>query len=231
MVDGINTYNEGSLHAALKLHYAANGGELEVAVDGYIVDVVRDDLLIEIQTGSFSSIKAKVQALAAVHRLLLVYPVAKQTWLVKAPKPDDPKGKPTRRKSPKHGTALALFEELVSFPELLAQPRFSVEVAFTHEDQLRHYDARRGWRRHGWVIDDRVLLDVVETQRFDAPRDLAVFLPEALPEMFTTKDLARALGRNRRFAQRMAYCLRETGVISVVGRKGRSYLYHESIPE
>lgn len=225
MASGINTYNEGSLHAALKLHYAADAGELEVKVDGYIVDVVRDDLLIEIQTGNFSTIKTKLQALATDRRVLLVYPVARQTWIVKAPPPEDPDGRPTRRKSPKRGSALALFEELVSFPRLVCNPNFAVEVAFTHEDQLRHYDARRGWRRHGWVTDDRVLLDVVETQRFATPAELSTLLPDDLPVTFTTADLARALGRSRRLAQRMAYCLREINVLEAVGHRRRSVLY------
>lgn len=225
MVESINTYNEGSLHAALKVHYAAEGGEVEVEVDGYIVDVVRDDLLIEIQTGSFSSIKTKVQALVAGHRLLLVYPVAQQTWIVKAPRPGGRETQPKRRKSPKRGSPLALFEELVSFPDLLRHPNFAVEIAYTHEDQLRHYDRRRGWRRHGWVIDDRVLLDVVETRRFGKPEDLAELLPADLPAQFTTADLAKMLGRSRRLAQRMAYCLRESGVILAVGHRRRSVLY------
>jgi hypothetical protein len=228
MTASINIYNEGSLHAALKLHYAAEGGDLEVALDGYIVDVVRDDLLIEIQTGNFSSIRNKLRALTADHRVLLVYPIARQTWLVKAPLPEAADGKPTRRKSPKRGSALSLFEELVSFPELLLNPNFAVEVAFTHEDQLRHHDARRGWRRHGWVIDDRVLLDVVETRRFTTPADLAALLPTELPARFTTADLAKALGKPRRLAQRMAYCLRETGVIEPVGYRRRSVLYRAS---
>ncbi|MBN1247416.1 MAG: hypothetical protein JXC32_07140 [Anaerolineae bacterium] len=228
MVASINTYNEGSLHAALKLQYAADGGEPEVEVDGYIIDVVKGDLLIEIQTRNFSSIKTKLQALTADHRVLLVYPVPRQTWIVKAPRPHDPDGRPSRRKSPKRGSALALFEELVSFPDLICNPNFAVEIAFTHEDQLRHYDRRRGWRRNGWVIDDRVLLDVVETRRYANPEDLATLLPDELPDRFTTADLARVLGRSRRFAQRMTYCLRETGVVDAVGHRRHSVLYRVS---
>ncbi len=41
-MDSINTYNERSLHAALQAVVRADGGETEVRVDGYIVDVVHD---------------------------------------------------------------------------------------------------------------------------------------------------------------------------------------------
>ena len=36
------------LHASLKAWYAEAGDRFEVAVDGYVIDLVRDDLLIEI---------------------------------------------------------------------------------------------------------------------------------------------------------------------------------------
>ncbi len=225
MPSAINTYNERSLHAALKLHYAGDGGQLEVDVDGYIVDVVRDELLIEIQTASFSSIKAKLQALVSAHHVLLVYPIPESTWIVKAPLPDDPDGRVSRRKSPKRGSRLDLFRELVSFPELLAHPNLAIEVVLTHEDQLRHHDARRNWRRRGWVIDDRVLLDIVGTQRFSEPAELLRLLPEATPQEFTTADLARLLKRPRRLAQQMAYCLREAGQIEEVARERRGIVY------
>ena len=115
--------------------------------------------------------------------------------------------------------------ELVSFPGLVANPNFAVEVVFTREDQLRHHDPRRGWRRHGWVTDDRILLEVVETRRFSRPEDFVPLLPPTLAARFTTADLAAAVGRSRRFAQRMAYCLREMGMLTAVGRRGRAVLY------
>lgn len=228
----INTFNEKSLHAALKSWYAGADGALEVPVDGYIVDVVRGDLLIEIQTGNFSNIKDKLLALSATRDVLLVYPIQREKWLVTPPDGAKPGSQAaqrktsTRRKSPKHGTAEDVFSELVRLPpDLIRRPTFSLEIAFTHEDELRHYDARRGWRRNGWVSDDRILLDVVEQRRFACPADFAALLPPELPAAFTTTDLARALHRPRWLAQKMAYCLREMDVIVRIGHRKRAYLY------
>jgi len=53
----IGTLNEKSLHADLKKWYTQPGDQLEVPLDGYYIDIVRDDMLIEIQTRNFSSIK------------------------------------------------------------------------------------------------------------------------------------------------------------------------------
>jgi hypothetical protein len=221
----INTYNEKSLHAALKAWYAGEGGQLEVPVDGYVADIVRDDLLIEIQTASFASIKQKLLALTESRKVLLVYPVAREKWVVRLPGNGAPISERTRRKSPRRGMVLDLFTELVSFPALVALPNFEVEVAFTQEDELRTYDRRRGWRRKGWVIADRELLDVVDRRRFACPTDFAPLIPDALPQQFTTGDMARVTGRSRRFGGQMTYCLREMGLIEAVGRGQRGVLY------
>src|SRR5690606_36601267 len=47
---GIGSLNESPLHAALKHHVAPPGSRFEVLVDGYVVDVVADGMLLEVQT-------------------------------------------------------------------------------------------------------------------------------------------------------------------------------------
>jgi hypothetical protein len=56
----IGLLNEKPLHASLKQWYAQPGDRFEVAVDGFVIDIVRDDLLIEIQTRNFASINSKL---------------------------------------------------------------------------------------------------------------------------------------------------------------------------
>jgi hypothetical protein len=223
MSQHIGSLNEGSLHAALKDWYARPGDQLEVPVEGYFVDIVRSDLLVEIQTRSFSSIKAKLLDLAERHRLRLVYPVAREKWIVKlsgeGPTPS------SRRKSPKRGAFEDLFAELVSFPRLLANPNFALEVLLTQEEEIRRHDPKRAWRRRGWVTHDRRLLRVVDRRLFETPDQVAALLPAGLAEPFSTSDLAHGLGKPRRLAQRMAYCLREMGVIRQVGKQGNAILY------
>lgn len=219
----IGQLNEKPLHAALKEWYARPGDQLEVPVDGYVIDIVRQSLLIEIQTRSFSAMKQKLAALLPHHPVRLVHPVAAQKWLVKM----DPAGNQPlqRRKSPQSGGLESLFAELVSFPHLLAQPNFSLEVLLIHEEEVRRYEEGRAWRRRGWVTEERRLLEVVQQQCFHEPAELASLLPAALPTPFTTADLAAALGRPRRLAQQMAYCLRKMGVLAPAGKQSRSMLY------
>ena len=79
----IGTLQESSLHAALKAHYRQPGDQLETLVDGYVVDIVQPDLLIEIQTANFTAIRSKLRKLVKSHNLKLVYPIARDKWIVR----------------------------------------------------------------------------------------------------------------------------------------------------
>lgn len=218
----IGTLNEKPLHAALKAWYAEPGDRVEVPVGSYMIDLVRGDLLIEIQTRGFSAMKRKLADLLDDHPLRIVYPVACEKWIIRIAPDGAIIG---RRKSPRRGTVRDVVRELVSFPALLDHPHLSLHVLLIREDELRQRDDRRGWRRHGWVVEERRLIEVVGGQRFDSAHDLLALLPDDLPDPFTTADIAVRAGQSRRHAQQFAYCLREAGVIVSVNRRGNTYFY------
>ena len=72
-VAGIGLMNENALHAAVKDWCALPGDRLEVPVDGYVVDVVRDGLLIEVQTRNLAAIRDKLRALSAADTASIWY--------------------------------------------------------------------------------------------------------------------------------------------------------------
>ena len=222
----INTWNEGPLHTALKAWYAQPGDALEAPVDGYIIDIVRGEMLIEIQTRGFTALKDKLAALTRTHPVRLVYPIAQEKWIVKLA--DDGKSEESRRKSPKRGVIEQIFDELVSIPRLLAQPNFTLEVVFIHEEEIRRYDVRRAWRRKGWVTHERRLVKVAGRQCFASPEDMRALIPTSLPEPFTASDLARLIPGNLRRAQKMVYCLRAMDLIAQTGKRGRASLYRQT---
>lgn len=218
----VGTLRERPLHAALKAWYAGESDEIEAPVDGFVIDIVRGDLLIEIQTRSFSSIKRKLTTLLETHQVRLVHPIAVEKWIVK---PSADGAKATRRKSPRKGSPHDLFAELVSFPGLVAHPRLSIDVALIQADEVWRYDGSRGWRRKGWVVEERRLVDVLDVVSIDSPDDLVDLLPPGLPHEFTTADLAAAMGSTRRLAQQAAYCLRHAGAAHMVDKRGNAIVY------
>ena len=219
---GIGLLNEKPLHASLKQWYAQPGDRLEVPVDGFVIDIVRDDLLIEIQTRNFASINSKLFKLTRSYEVRLVYPVIQEKWIIRtAP---GKRGITVRRKSPKRGRLEDLFWELVSIPQLLSHPNFSLEVLMITAEEVRRYDGKRRWRSKGWVIEGRRLLDVLDRRVFGASADWLAFVPNGL-QSFTTKDLATVANTRRDLAQKMAYCLRQARMIDLIGKQGRANLY------
>ena len=219
---GIGLLNEKPLHASLKQWYARPGDRFEVPVDGFVIDIVRDDLLIEIQTRNFASINAKLCKLTQSYEVRLVYPVVQEKWIVRPAAGNG--GMVVRRKSPKRGRLEDLFWELVSIPQLLSHPNFSLEVLLIREEEARRYEAKRKWRRRGWTIEGRRLVDVVDWRVFRDPADWLAFVPDGL-QSFTTKDLATIADTSRELAQKMAYCFRQARMIELIGRQGRANLY------
>jgi hypothetical protein len=220
---GVGVLNEKPLHAALKAWYAQPGDRFEVPVDGSIIDIIRNELLVEIQTRGFSALKRKLEKLVVSHTVRLVYPVAVEKWIVRLS--DDGAAREGRRKSPKRGSILELFRELVSFPHLISHPNFSLEVLLIQEEEVRQRGPARNWRRRGWGTVERRLVQVVDRRLFATPADLAALLPPALDEPFTTAGLAEAIGQPRWLAQKMVYCLRSMGAIAEAGKQVKATRY------
>ncbi len=177
---------------------------------GFVIDIRRGDLLVEIQTSSFRSMGRKFDQLLAGYRMLLVHPIAVETYLKR------PGKKP--RKSPKRGSVFDIFEELVSIPTLLDHPNLMLDVVLVSVDKVQQPDPRARRGRGGFRTVDRQLRKVLEVRHFADTGDLVQLLPAGLPDQFTTADIAAGAKVPRDVAQRMAFCFRALEVITDVGR-------------
>src|SRR5262245_58280085 len=219
----IGTLRETSLHAALKRWYARPGDEFEAGVDGYVVDLRRGDTLVEIQTRNFAAIRRKLVALVERHPVRLLHAIASEKVIVRMP----PTGATpfSRRRSPKRGRIAQLFVELVSIPDLIGHPNFSLEVLMTREEEILRRGRGGSWRRRGWRVDDRRLVEVLERTAFESAGDYKRFLPPTIPEPFTSRDVAGATGLPLYLAQKMTYCMRRMGLIVPSGKRRATIEY------
>ena len=216
---------EYSLHSEIKAIYSVLGHELEVKVsDGFVIDVLRENLLIEIQTKNFSAIRNKLSKLVVDNRVRLVYPIAKLKWIVYVTKLGEVV---RRRKSPKKGKLIDLFIEFVHLSYLAKNKNFSFEVLLIEEEELRCNDGYGSWRRKRVSIKDRRLLAVFDRVVFENSQDFLRFLPFRLEESFTNKLLAKKLGVPVRLAQKITYCLRKMDLISIE-KKDKEYVFKGS---
>lgn len=223
---------ETSLHRQLKLHYAASPEQTEVTMDGFRIDAIgAAGELIEIQHAGLGALRDKTRRLLArsKHSLRIIKPIVARKRLVTLHKPE---GKVLRsRMSPKRSELLDLFQDLVHFSNVFPMKRLTLEFVLIEAEEIRI--DRKNPRRRGkqYVSLDQQLIAVGESIEFSTARDLLKILPfELLPSPFDTAHLAAVLQRPRWFAQKVSYCLRETGVAKVAGKRGNTQLYRLSLP-
>jgi hypothetical protein len=209
----------------LKARYATEGALVEQRIGRYRIDVVQPSQLVEIQLASLSAIRDKVAALLKDHRVLVVKPIIACKHLIKRRRAG---GRVvSRRRSPKQRTIFDLFEELVHFTRVFPHRRLTLEVPLVEIEEWRYPGhGRRRWRRdNDHQVEDQRLVEVLDVHKFHRAADLCRLLPPSLPTPFHTGHIADGLGVQRWIAQRMAYCLRQTGAIQSVGKLRGAWLY------
>ena len=210
--------NECSLHSEIKKVYSLPGDQFEVKLGNYIVDILRGNLVIEVQTKNFSALKEKLQVLTEKNQVRLVYPLPEKKWITHVAKDHAVLNK---RKSPRKGKLTDLFRELVMIPNIIGEENFSLEVLLIDEEEVRCDDGRGSWRRRGVSVKDRKLLKVNDRILFQNKSDYLKILPVDLNDVFTNRELAQLAKISARTARQITNCLRKGGVIQLVRKKGR----------
>lgn len=224
---GINTKNEKSLHADIKRWYAMPGDRFEVKVGQSVVDIVRGELLIEVQTGNFSAISKKLERLCKEHPVRLIYPVPQEKWIVRTSREGEVL---SRRKSPKKGAITDVFRELIRIPKLMNNPNLSLQVLLISMEEIWCDDGMGSWRRKGVSIADKILLSVNESVVLYDHDDFKTLLPNSLPEVFSNKMLSKEMKVPIAMARKISYCLRKMEIIEQCGKKSNELLFKINNP-
>lgn len=214
---------ETSLHRQLKALYSAEASGQEVRVDGFRIDAVDRGRLIEIQQASLAALRDKVRTLLGRHDVTVVKPLAARKLLVRRRRPGGPVI--SSRYSPRHETIADLFSDLVHFVGVFPHPRLTLEVVFTQQEEHRAPARKRRWRGPDYRVLDRMLVGIEGRLSLKHAGDLARLLPAGLAEVFSTAEIARQAAMPRFLAQKMAYCLRKTGAVTIAGKNGNALLY------
>jgi len=216
---------ETTLHRQLKDEFCDPGSEIEVKLGKYRIDVVNGKRLIEIQRSSLSSIRDKIaDLLSQGYTVDVVKPLVARKQLVKLSGKDG--DEVDRRWSPKRGTILDLFDELIYFTRVFPHPNLTLIAPMVQIKEVRYPGrGRRRRRRKGdFVIQDRSIVKLEEACFFRTVLDLQKLLPRRLPKQFGTKELAAALKVPRSQAQQIAYVLRKTGAVVETGKQGNAII-------
>jgi hypothetical protein len=209
---------ERGLHTELKEWLRRPGDVVEGKVWGYRADIIRGDLLIEIQTGNFPQIKKKLLRLLKGYQVRLVYPVPERRWVIR-----EVDGKRQRHVSPRVGRFEEVFNELIYCPTLPLDPKFSLEVLLVHSEEAQVV-RWRGRKRTRYRVTERHLIKVVGSAIFEKPKDYLRLLPE-MNGAFTARQLSKVSGLRITLARRVVYCFAKMGLIEEIGTIARAKLY------
>lgn len=216
---------EYSLHQEIKTYYAIPGDQFEAPLGNYIIDILRDNLLIEIQTKNFSALKEKLQTLTKTHKVRLVYPLPERRMITCTAKDNTVI---YQRKSPKKGVLVDVFRELVMIPDVIGSENFSLEILLVDDEEIRCADGKGSWRRRGVSIKERRLLRVNSRVLFEDKADFLRLLPESLSSTFTSNELAEQAKIPARVARQITYCYRKGGFIQMTGKKGNAFVFQKT---
>lgn len=215
---------ETTLHRELKEQFGpASGGRLEVNLGAFRIDAVaRDGMLVEVQSGALGPLRFKLERLLQTFQVRVVKPVVVAKRIVRTTRRDGPSI--SARYSPKRTTILDVFDDFIGLASLFPHPFLTVDVLAVEVDEVRI--ARK--KLPGYEVVDRRLRSIVSSISLNHSADLWKLVPITLDGAFTTRQLAVALARPLPFAQRVAYCLRLSGAVEIVGKVGNHRLYHRA---
>ncbi len=220
--ESIGTYNEKTLHHTLKLYY---GGlhSTEACVGKFVADVVREDGIFEIQSKAFYRMRAKLESFLSVSHVTVVYPVTVSKSIVWA---DTETGEiVSKSKSPKKGSVYCILPELYTLRPFLKNERLSFICVLVNCDEYRYADGYGKDKKKRATKVDIIPTCLIDEVRICGTEDYKMFVPDSLPEIFTSADYAKATKLSRADAAKALLVLTDMGTVSRVGTKGNSILY------
>lgn len=228
---GIGTLGEKSLHRILKSYYEPLCALHEQKIGRYVADILNEDGILEIQTRSLSAMRKKLEAFLEVTHVTVIHPVVRQKW-VSWLDPQTGEISP-KRKSPRSGTLYSAFWELGGIPDLLCHPNLTLCLVTLDMDEIRYLD---GWGRggkRGSTRCDRIPRALLSETCLAGRDSYAALLPQALPDVFTKRELAAAAGvrMERTGADALLRVFRAVGILCEDGKRGKEKLYRRCVPQ
>lgn len=221
--NGIGTLSEKTVHAVLKYYYAPKEKYHEVKIGNYVADICREGEIFEIQTRNFNTLRSKLDCFLQDYEVTIVYPIADVKYL-RWVNPDTGEILPPR-KCPKKGKIYDIIPELYRIKSYLPNENLHFIMAFLNMEEYRILDGWSKDKKKGSTKTDKIPTDFTNEIRIDCKEDYLKFLPNDLPEEFTSKDVGTGWKISSDFAGVILHILHYLDLIERTGKKGNAYLY------
>ncbi|MBQ9438240.1 MAG: hypothetical protein IJU50_07890 [Lachnospiraceae bacterium] len=219
---GIGTLSEKTVHAALKEYFCPDQSMHEVPVRGYVADIFTGEEIIEIQTRHFDKLKGKLSAFLPAYPVTIVYPVSmeKRLYWINEDTGECREG----RVSPLKGKPHQVFGELYRIRSYLSHPNLKLAICLLNVREYRTLKSRKNGKKRTSKLD-RVPESLEGIYRLERNEDYRLFLPDTLPEMFTSSEYAKACHISLDSARYTLLLLSDLQTVHRVGKQGHSILY------
>ena len=239
---GIGTLGEKQMHAAIKRFICPDETCHEVKIDGsplcidrgdgdnknktrrFVADVMKDGIIYEIQTGSFAPLREKIKWILenTTYKIIVIHPIAETKWLNYINSNGDIE---KRTKSPKKGSFKDIAGEVYYFQEFIENPRFSLVLLMMEAEQYKKNSVTSSKKRPKYEKYELIPISLLSAQIFKSTQDYKIFIPDALPEKFTTKNYSILTKIRGRDAYSIVKTLTYLGLFEEAGKIGRATAY------
>lgn len=191
----ITTYMERSLHRALKSHFCPDEASHEVKIGRHVADACDGKTIFEIQTGSFSPLRKKLNFYLdnTDFNIVIVRPIAQNRrifWL------DEASGemKKAPRLSSKHENLASGITDIHYISEFLENPRVEFCFILMEVDEIRLLDGYGKHKKIRATSIDRIAGEIYSINYIRSIEDVGNILLPLLPdEPFGRIELSNAL--------------------------------------
>ncbi len=242
---GIGTLGEKQMHAAIKRFICPDESCHEVKIDGsalciksiegeednekkkrrFVADVLKNDTIYEIQTGSFAPLGEKIRWILdnTAYNVVVIHPIAETKWINYIN--GETREIERRKKSPRKGKFTDIGGDLYYFRDFFDHPRFSLVLLMVEAEQYKRSSEEKYRRGKKYKKYELIPVSLLSALIFSDKASLAAFIPEALPSPFTVKDYSRLSGIRGRDAYSTVKTLAYLGFFEEAGKIGRASAY------
>jgi hypothetical protein len=201
------------------------GSENETKNRKFVADILDGSTIYEIQTGSFRPLADKIKWILAntTYNIVLVHPLAEKLYVSYI---NDDGSISDRKKSPASKKISAILPEIYYLREIIASDRLKIVALMIEADSYKKKQTV-GKKRVKTRKYEMIPSAIGSARVFASPEDYGEFIPDSLPEIFTTAMFSRATKIRGIDAYSAVKVLCSLGLIEECGSIGRARAYRK----
>lgn len=217
--NSIGTKQERTLHQYLKYYFCPDAKNHEQKCNGYIVDILKDNQIIEIQTSSFNTMRKKLEALLENYSITIVYPIIQERTLYNFNESGELE---SIRKSPKREHPLKIGKELYKINHLLNNKNLSFigVILKVYEERIPYINR---YKQKRMTRINQIPYELVEIINLKSASDFKHIIP--FEEEFTAADFKSKIKLSKRDSSACLLALRTLNAIEIARKDGKKYIY------